>query len=140
MRNEIEMNMKRTMLFLIACVSFSATAQTFDNTGNGMLSGSYYFREVAFTSTDEYAAYGTISFSSGTYAINATSLDGSQSGCQAVAFSPSGTYSISASGFGFLSNQLLGGSIYGSVGANGVFIGSSTESGSYDLFIAEPVT
>jgi len=138
------MNFKRTMLFIIAAVSFPAAAQVFDSTGNSMLNGKYYFREVAFTSTDYIAVYGNITFSSGTYAISGTQgidynlSSGSYSG--GAYTPPSGTYSISAGGYGFLSNQLLGGYIYGLVGANGVFVGSTTESGAFDLFIAAPVT
>ena len=51
-----------------------------------------------------------------------------------------GTYSIAASGFGFLSNPLVSGaSIYGLVSQQGIFVGSSTESGYNDLFIAAPI-
>ena len=54
----------------------------------------------------------------------------------------SGTYSISASGFGFLSNPIASGDfIYGLVAANGLFTGSSTETtfAYNDMFIAAPV-
>ncbi len=53
-------------------------------------------------------------------------------------YSATGTYSISASGFGFLSNDLLQSPTFGSI-SNGIFIGSSTESGYNDLFVAAPV-
>jgi len=107
-----------------------------------MLSGSYYFREVLITSTDEVVMYGNINFSGGTYNISgAQRLDCNQNGCSGPSpFSISGTYTISASGFGFISEQLISSQIYGAVGANGVFIGSSTENGDWDLFIAAPVT
>jgi uncharacterized protein (TIGR03437 family) len=129
-----------SIYFLLAAVSFPAAAQVFDNTGNGMLNGKYYFREVLFTSTDSVAVYGNITFSSGTYAISGTqAVDCNQSGCSFITPPAGGTYSIAASGYGFISNQLLGGQIYGLVGGNGIFVGSSTESGVYDLFIAAPV-
>ena len=60
----------------------------------------------------------------------------------------SGTYSIAASGYGFLSNPLFtgtstiaGDSIYGLVNAQGIFVGSSTENlnGYNDLFVAAPL-
>jgi uncharacterized protein (TIGR03437 family) len=130
-------------LFLMASLSAPLAAQVFDNTGNGMLSGSYYFREVLFTSTDEVAVYGNISFSAGTTNISAQIIDcnfNSGSCTGPSPYSSSGTYSISASGFGYISEQLISSQIYGAVGANGVFIGSSTESGDWDLFIAAPVT
>ena len=50
-----------------------------------------------------------------------------------------GTYSISASGYGFISNPLSSGDyVYGLVSQQGIFVGSSTESGFNDLFIAAP--
>jgi uncharacterized protein (TIGR03437 family) len=52
--------------------------------------------------------------------------------------SVSGTYRIAASGYGFLDNP-FGDSIYGLV-SNGIFVGSSTESGLNDLFIAVTTT
>ena len=130
------------LLTLSAALVYPALAQVFDNSGNGMLNGKYYFREVSFTATDSIAVYGNITFSSGNYTISgAQGLDCNQGGCSGPsAYSTSGTYSISASGYGFLSNQILNNPIYGSVGANGVFIGSATESGYLDLFIAAPVT
>jgi uncharacterized protein (TIGR03437 family) len=130
-------------LFLMASLTAPLAAQVFDNTGNGMLSGSYYFREVLFTASDEVAVYGNISFSGGTTNISAQTIDcnfNSGSCTGPSPYSSSGTYTISASGFGYISEQLISSQIYGAVGANGVFIGSSTESGDWDLFIAAPVT
>jgi len=134
------MTSSRLVLLSIAALSASANAQNFDSSGNSLLNGKYYFREVIYTSNDEAAVYGNITFSGGTYTISgAQILDYNQGGVST--YSPSsGTYTISASGFGFISEQLLNSQIYGAVGANGVFIGSSTESGVYDLFIAAPVT
>jgi uncharacterized protein (TIGR03437 family) len=130
------------VLLLMAVLSGTVGAQTFDNSGNSMLNGKYYFRELIFTSTDEAAVYGNITFSGGTYSISGTQIfDCNQTGCSLPSnYSTSGTYTISASGFGFISEQLLNSQIYGAVGANGVFVGSSTESGAYDLFIAAPVS
>jgi uncharacterized protein (TIGR03437 family) len=52
-----------------------------------------------------------------------------------------GTYSISASGYGFLSGLITKDLIYGTVSANGIFTGSSTEtqSANTDMFIAAPL-
>jgi uncharacterized protein (TIGR03437 family) len=134
------MNSSRLVLLSLAALSAIASAQNFDSSGNSLLNGKYYFREVIYTSNDEAAVYGNITFSGGTYTISgAQILDYNQGGVSN--YSPSsGTYTISASGFGFISDQLLNSQIYGAVGANGVFIGSSTESGVYDFFIAAPVT
>jgi len=135
------MKLSATLLILAAAATLPVVGQVFDNSGNGMLNGEYYFREVTFTSTDYIALYGNITFTSGTYAVTGTQgLDCNQSGCSGPSsYSTNGTYSISASGYGFISNQLLNSPIYGSVGANGVFVGSVTENGNWDLFIAAPV-
>jgi len=54
-------------------------------------------------------------------------------------YSTTGTYSISASGYGFLSHPISNGDfVYGLV-SHGIFIGSATESGFNDLFIAAPL-
>ena len=134
------MTSSRLVLLSLAALSATASAQNFDNSGNSLLDGKYYFREVIYTPNDEAAIYGNITFSGGTYTISgAQILDYNQG--RVSTYSPSsGTYSISASGFGFISEQLLNGQIYGAVGANGVFVGSSTETGAYDLFIAAPVS
>ena len=128
----------RAALILFAA-TWPITAQVWDNTGNKLLNGQYYFREVTFTSSDSFAIYGTIDFTNGTYTINGQGLQASQ-GTGAGPYSSSGTYSIAASGFGFISNSLIGSPIYGLVGANGVFIGSVTETNVNDIFVAAPLT
>jgi len=141
---------------LIPLLSFAAawpaaaqTTASWDNSGNGMLKGTYYFREVFYITGDYYgdlsraiALYGNITFSgTGTYSMAATVADSNSSFLQS--FAPTGTYSISASGYGFLSNPLSTGDyVFGLVSQQGIFIGSSTEtaSGFNDLFIAAPVS
>ncbi|HEY3823652.1 MAG TPA: IPT/TIG domain-containing protein, partial [Bryobacteraceae bacterium] len=153
----------------------AAQAPTPDNTGNGMLSGSYLFRQVIYVVSgspdsqgivgdisEPIAIYGTITFDgNGNYVIGGGTDGGlvADSGFGAptplscyladttcTSGSPvSGTYSISASGLGSISSPLAslvsGDAINGLVGANGVFIGSTTET-SYaygDLFVATPL-
>ena len=116
----------------------------FDNSGNSMLNGTYYFREVIWaldsSTPDAYALYGTITFTgSGTYTVNATEFDynnfnqgyGNNSG------TATGTYTIGAGGFGYLSSPIYGAGVQirGMV-ANNVFIGSATEGGFNDIFVA----
>jgi len=134
------MKLAATALFLASALCSPAIAQTFDNTGNSKLNGSYYFRELLFTSSDAIAAYGNITFNNGTFTIAAQLIDANAGAQQA--YNTSGTYTISASGYGFISNPLNENQtpVYGLVGANGVFIGSSSESGDYDLFIAAPIS
>jgi uncharacterized protein (TIGR03437 family) len=130
----------RVGLVLLAA-TFPGIAQTWDNTGNKKLNGTYYFREVTLTSSDAFAIYGTITFTNGTYSINAQGLQAS-SGEGAGAYTANGSYSISASGYGFIqnTNTLVPGNVFGSVGTDGVFVGSMTETGVNDIFIAAPLT
>ncbi len=153
-------------LVLIAATGWPAAAQTWDTSGNSLLSGTYYFRQVLYVVGDDYgdlseavAIYGEISFSgTGTYTLstNCAVLDayvlaeGEAEGavtCSAwlAAYSlpATGTYSIAASGYGFLSNPLSSGDyIYGLVSQQGIFVGSTTETsnGFNDLFVAAPVS
>ena len=116
-------------------------AQTWDTSGNGLLSGKYYFREVIVTASEAASVYGNITFNgAGSYTTDAVGFDCNTATCANLPYQVSGTYSIAASGYGFFVNQLIGDNTYGLVGANGVFVASSTESGAYDLFIAAPVS
>jgi uncharacterized protein (TIGR03437 family) len=103
--------------------------------------------------------YGTIVFDgNGNYTINngtvADSYDFQNSGIATESLScfigtsacstsaaVTGTYSISSSGFGLMTNAVTGDQVYGLVGANGVFIGSSTETTQAynDLLILAPL-
>jgi hypothetical protein len=86
--------------------------------------------------------YGNITFDgNGAYSVsNAQVMDSSSSrGVQNYPAGATGTYSISASGYGFLSTLISGGdSIHGLV-TKGIFVGSSTEGGYNNLFIAAPL-
>jgi uncharacterized protein (TIGR03437 family) len=115
-----------------------------------MLNGTYYFRQVAFflsstgSLSEADALYGTIAFNgNGTYSFTNCLLYDSGYGlntCAAFGVPTSGTYSIAASGYGFLSSPIPGGgAVYGLVSQQGIFIASSTESGFNDLFIAAPL-
>jgi uncharacterized protein (TIGR03437 family) len=146
------MKLARMLLLISMATPLIAQTPTWDTSGNAMLNtGPYYFRHVLYQLSspvngalyDAVSLYGTVTFSGtvpGTYTMNVTLLDGrsGQSGGGPV----SGTYSIAASGQGFLSNPLSTGDfIYGLVNAQGIFIGSSTENlnGFNDVFIAAPL-
>ena len=131
---------------MISACTAAALAQTWDTSGNGMLNGTCYFREVFYIVGDGYgdltraiALYGNVSFNgAGSYTMTATVADSNSSYLQNASLS--GTYSISASGYGFISNPLSTGDyIYGLVSGQGIFVGSSTEAGFNDLFVAAPV-
>jgi uncharacterized protein (TIGR03437 family) len=137
------MKLARLMALLWAATGWQAFAQ-WDTSGNSMLNGTYYFREVIFVSSNgslsrALALYGNIAFNgSGTYSINCLVMD-SGAGVQQT-YTTSGTYSIAASGYGFLSSPIAtGASVYGLVSQQGIFVGSTTESGFNDLFIAAPL-
>jgi uncharacterized protein (TIGR03437 family) len=138
------MKLARIVVLLTGIAGIPLTAQVLDSAGNGKLNGTYYFRQLVFTSAGEAAAiYGNLNFSgTGTYTVS-----GAQAiycyQCyyvQATSYSQSGTYTISASGYGSILSPLTGQPVYGLTGANGVFIGSSTETDMNDLFIAAPVS
>ena len=148
-------------LMLLAAAG-AAQAQSWDNGGNSMLNGKYYFRQVVYVIGDSsgdlvqgLALYGTITFSgTGTYTI-AGEVDyecistSCATGVSGRDYSSSGTYSIAASGYGFISNPFAGritsatagadANVYGLVSSSGIFVSSSTESGLNDLFIAAPL-
>ena len=145
------MRFAQLLLVVSAATGFQAAAQTagWDTSGNGMLNGTYYFRQVIYqlsssangSLSDAVSLYGTLSFDgAGNYSMNATLVDlGAQ---QLQNGTTKGTYSIAASGQGFLSSPLVSGdSIYGLVNQQGIFVGSSTETlnGYNDLFIAAPL-
>src|ERR1022692_1212238 len=142
----------------------AAQTPTFDTSGNGQLKGTYYFRQVLYgidTNQDSngligdisesLAVYGNITFDGNcNYSItNAIVADSAVNGtdplscylagttCNANQAAPvAGTYAISASGFGSLSNVITGDNIIGLVAANGIFSGSSTEGNSaYNDFL-----
>jgi uncharacterized protein (TIGR03437 family) len=141
-------------LCVAAVVPLAAQAPPADTSGNGMLSGTYYFRHVFYfigTQPDSngiigdingaIAVFGNITFDgNGNYNITngiySESGQGTESLACFVAGSPAGctsnngvagTYAISASGFGYLVDAVNGDNIYGLVAANGIFSGSSTE-------------
>ena len=120
--------------------AFGQSGLVFDSSGNSKLNGTYYFREVIWaldsSSGDAIALYGTITFTgSGTYSANATEFDYSQGGTGTG--TASGSYTIGAGGFGYIASPLYGSGVQirGMV-ANGVFIGSATEGGFNDIFVA----
>jgi uncharacterized protein (TIGR03437 family) len=155
-QNNVRMNKLKSIALLLPIVAcWPAAAQTWDTSGNGQLNGTYYFRQVIWAVEDEYgdvgealAVYGTISFNgSGQYTVgNVTELD-SNSGAGTIAQGTTGSYAISASGYGFLDSLVTSDEVYGLV-SNGILVASSTENTSCqagnnpcynDLFIAVPV-
>jgi uncharacterized protein (TIGR03437 family) len=134
------------MSAVLAAVMAPVCGQVWDTSGNNLLHGTYYFREVVYSVGDNAgdlqdaaAVYGTMTFSgTGTYTLNGSFAEFQAGSVQP--FTASGTYKISASGFGFLSSVVSSSQlIYGAVSANGIFIGSSTEAGYNDFLVAAPL-
>ena len=136
---------------MLLAVAMAAQAQSWDTSGNGMLSGKYYFRQVIYVPYDQYgdlseavSLYGNISFNgNGGYTLTSGQwyvYDSSQGyGTSTIT---TGTYSIAASGYGFISSPYVtGDSIYGLVSKQGIFVGSSTDNayGYNDFFVAAPL-
>lgn len=144
---------------LLAAVGsiYAQTNAAWDTSGNSMLNGTYYFRQIYYVLGDDYGdlaeavtIYGNMSFDgNGNYSITASSnaqiLDYSYEYQEAVAdgtFTGAGTYAIAASGYGYITSPYATGDlIYGLVAANGVFVGSSTDTtyGYNDMMVAAPV-
>jgi uncharacterized protein (TIGR03437 family) len=146
------MKTKITLLVTIlgACASTLSAQAAFDATGDGMLNGTYYFRQVMYneTSGDDVNIVGNITFNgAGSYTLsNATLLDAGSGSTTPVPLTGGGGYSISASGEGFItaldSADFPNDKVIGLVSHNGIFIGSTTETttGYNDIFIAVPVS
>jgi uncharacterized protein (TIGR03437 family) len=141
------------VLLLLGACAWRSSAQSFDSSGDGLLNGAYYCRQVLYFVTDqagdigEYMnVQGTITFNgAGSYTFSGSILDTAASTYPTPqTFTGSGSYVISASGEGYMTAvnpDFPNDQIVGLVSQGGVFIGSSTENvnGYSDMFIAAPV-
>jgi len=137
------------VLLLTACAWRSSAQAAFDSSGDGKLSGAYYFRQIFEFSqpSDAINIQGTITFNgSGGYTVtNASLLDSATGSATPATFTnQAGSYVIGANGEGYISavdSKFPNDQIVGLVSQGGVFIGSSTENSNLynDLFIAAPV-
>ena len=139
--------MKRAQLSLIALLivavahpALALDTVAWDSSGNGLLTGAYNFREVMWRNGSDLsrvAMFGTIVFDgNGTYSITASVFNSTVGSIQP--FSRSDAYRVSAGGLGYLNSPILtkgSGVLWGLV-SQGIFIGSSTENGLNDLFVA----
>jgi uncharacterized protein (TIGR03437 family) len=134
-----------TTLLMAAAMHPALAVDTvpWDNSGNGLLSGTYNFREVMWrnkTDLHRIAIYGTMAFDgNGRYTLAASVMDSNVGSVQS--FSTTGAYRISAGGMGFMDDPIRlsatspSSTVWGLV-SHGVFVGSSTDDGINDLFIA----
>jgi uncharacterized protein (TIGR03437 family) len=141
------------LLFMLA--TWPAAAQSWDSSGNGLLTGTYNFRQVMWlggynTANDlqeAIAVYGNIVFGgNGTYTLTAKAADAAEKTVTSI--TGSGTYTLGGSGYGYMSTplqfaypQLAGAEINLLVSPAKVAVGSNTDSNSgyNDLFVAAPV-
>ena len=144
--------MKTVSIFLLILAASvapaTAAAPVWDSSGNSQLNGNYYFRQVLYqadaagNASGFYALFGNIAFNgAGAYSIsNATFLSvTSQGPSSSTGNTATGTYSVSASGYGFMSSTLLNAQNVYFLVSKSILIGSETESGNNDLFIAAPI-
>lgn len=143
--------MVRILLVAALALAPAAHAQnSLESSGNGLLQGSYNFRQVYWLIDREggagnlrrqVALTGTIQFDgAGSYTVRADVMDSTSNRVESI--NSSGGYNITASGFGFIDNpdpDRKSGVVWGLV-SQGVFVGSSTELPRNDLFIAAPAT
>jgi hypothetical protein len=140
------------LLFMVA--AWPAAAQRWDTSGNGLLNGTYYFRQVmwlgGYNSANDLqeaiAVYGNIVFGgNGTYTLAAKAADAA--GNTVTSIAGSGAYTIAASGYGYMSTplrivypQFEGDEIDLLVSPSKVAVGSATDNntGYNDLFLAAP--
>jgi uncharacterized protein (TIGR03437 family) len=134
--------------------TWPAAAQTWDPSGNGLLNGTYYFRQVMWLGgynsandlQESIAVYGNIVFGgNGTYTLTAKAADAAENTVTSI--TGSGTYTIAASGYGYMSTPLQfvyskfeGDEINLLVSTSKVVVGSTTDNntGYNDLFLAAP--
>jgi uncharacterized protein (TIGR03437 family) len=139
-------------LLLFLAAAWPAAAQSWDTSGNGLLNGTYYFRQVmwlgGYNSTNDLqeaiAVYGNIAFGgNGTYTLTAAAADAAEGPLRSI--TGSGTYTIAASGYGYMStplqfvySQFEGDKINLLVSPSKVVVGSTTDNdtGYNDLFLA----
>jgi uncharacterized protein (TIGR03437 family) len=136
---------KAILLLTAGATAALAQSNTFDSSGNGLLNGLYYFREVVWLVGDysgnlsrAISLTGTITFDgNGNYSMTCTAADsGGTLKCPTAALP--GGYRLSASGFGYMSNPLSGSAdVWFGLVSQGVVLASTTENGSFnDLFVA----
>jgi uncharacterized protein (TIGR03437 family) len=142
------------LLFLVA--GRPAGAQSWDSSGNGLLNGTYSFRQVmwlgGYNSANDLqeaiAVYGSIVFGGdGTYTLTAKAADAAENPVTSI--TGSGAYTMGASGYGYMSTplqfvypQFEGDEINLLVSPSEVVIGSTTDNntGYNDLFLAAPTS
>jgi len=129
---------------LLPCVV--SAQQNFDNSGNALLQGTYFIRQVwngnlsTIGQIGEAASLtGTITFSGGTYKLTAQVSDTTVSGGTPQPLNVTGNYAVNASGMFAMDDPLSSGDVlYGGIGPSAI-VGSATESAFFDFMVAVPM-
>jgi uncharacterized protein (TIGR03437 family) len=146
------MKSKTTLLVLLlgACAWQASAQPALESSGDQLLSGAYYMRQVLYyysvqtgTLTETVNIQGTITFSgSGSYTFTGSTQVSTNNPPTPATFSSTGSYVISASGEGYISSvdhTLSGNRVVGLV-SQGTFIGNTGGgNGLNDFFVAAPV-
>jgi hypothetical protein len=145
------MKIKTTLfvLLLSSCAWRSSAQPAFNPDGNNLLNGTYYMRQVFYYLSatgvvdETINVQGNITFNgAGSYTFTGSVLDLAVSATKVNPLAATGTYVISASGEGYISNiypTVAEGSIVGLV-SQGIFIGSIPGiNGANSLFITAPI-
>ncbi len=126
--------------FLLAASGQSTPG--FDASGNALLNGSYFFRQVVYAGFDNsgsitkfVALSGTITFDGkGGYSVTGQMRDSTAAAAQS--YTTTGGYAVAPSGLAVMDHPLYDKeSVYGLV-SRGVFLGSSSEGNVNDIFVA----
>jgi len=137
----------KVVLRVLAIAGFSAllNAQSFDNSANATLKGTFFVRQVLLSNVDAgtgaigqaRSLIGTATLDgNGSYTLTGTVMDSAVGAAKAFNFS--GTYKAASSGLAQMQNPLQPAEIIdGGIGL-GAFAGSSTETGFQDFFVMIP--
>ncbi len=140
--------MRYLVLLFAGTLVWQASAQSTiapDSSGNGMLQGTYHFRQLIYATsssgslTRSSSVYGNITFDgAGNYSVSGQSSDSQISSGQPQGYQVTGKYSIGSNGQGQMDDPLVTGETVLGLVSQGVFVGSSTEGTINDLIVAIP--
>jgi uncharacterized protein (TIGR03437 family) len=142
--------LRRALLLSLLTATAALSQSSWDSSGSRLLSGKYFFRYVSFavgisngTLLRGQTATGVINFDAATlqYSIQGQSVNATSVPAVPRTLAVTGGYRVAANAVTIMDNPIRTEAldwIYGAVGESGVFVGSSTESGYMDLFIAIP--
>ena len=146
--------MKNSVSVSVLCALFTlfVQAQTFDTSGNSMLKGDYFVRQIVTANLDPntsaigraFSLTGVMTFDGhGKYTFAGQMLD-TQAGATAKPYSTSGVYSVASNGLAQIQDPIdatdteYGAAAYGATTGHGplAIVASATEGNYRDLFVA----